>query len=226
MNNNSLQEQRMGQEVSRIEQAAAEIIITGNDTYQLAAGMLKSIKAQQKTVKDFFEPMRKTTKDAYDSVIARRKDMTAPLEKAEDELKRKMGAYQRKIEQERQEKEAELRRLAEAEREKAFSNAVAAEASGDALGAEMAMAEAEIMDDAAAIIAVQQGTPKAAGISTRTGWKITGIDPAKVPVDIAGTVIRPVDEKMVMALIKATKGQIQIPGITYEEITIISARGA
>lgn len=219
-------EQQMTTVVTGLEAAANNMVIDSGDHYNQAAAFLQRIKAQQKAVTNFFEPLRKTTKAAYDSVLSRRKDMAEPLEKAEKVIKGKMGDYQRKVEQERREREAELRRLAEAERERNFAAALEAEASGDALGAEMAMMDAEVMDDAAASIQIQMAAPKAKGISTRTGWKITGIDPDKVPVAVAGAVIRPVDEKAVMALIKATKGTIQIPGITYEKTAIISARGA
>lgn len=219
-------EQQMGQAVSRIEQAAAGIAIIDDDTYQLAAAMLTSIKGQQNAVTDFFEPLRKTTKAAYDSVLKRRKDMLDPLNKAEAVIKKKLTAYQEKVERDRAAKEAELKRLAEAEREAKFEEAVSAEASGDALGAELAMLDAEVMDDVAATIAVAPAAPKAAGISYRTDWEITGIDPKLVPVEFAGAIIRPVDEKAVKALIKASKGKIQIPGITYKAVKTVSARSA
>lgn len=219
-------EQQMTTVVTQVEQAANNLVIDSDDRYGQAAALLTRIKGQQKSVTEFFEPMRLSTKAAYDSVLKRRKDMTTPLDKAEKVIKGKMGQYQQEQERKRQEQTAELRRLAEAEREKAFAAAVEAERSGDALGAEMAMLDAEIMDDAAAVACVQAAAPKAAGISTRTGWKITGIDADKVPVSIAGVAIRPVDEKAVMALIKATKGQVKIPGITYEQTTIISAKSA
>lgn len=219
-------EQQMTTVVTGLEAAANNLVIDSDERYNQAAAFLQRIKTQQKTVTDFFEPLRKATKAAYDSVLSRKKDMTTPLDKAEKVIKGKMGEYQRKAEQARREQEEKLRRAAEAEREKAFAAAVAAEASGDALGAEMAMMEAEVMDDAAAVATVHLAAPKAKGVSTRKGWEITGIDPDKVPVAINGVVIRPVDEKAVMALIKASKGTIQIPGITYQETAIISAKRA
>lgn len=219
-------EQQMTTVVTGLEAAANNLVIDSDERYNQAAAFLQRIKTQQKTVTDFFEPLRKATRAAYDSVLSRKKDMTTPLDKAEKVIKGKMGEYQRKAEQARREQEEKLRRAAEAEREKAFATAVAAEASGDALGAEMAMVEAEIMDDAAAVATVHMAAPKAKGISSRKGWEITGIDPDKVPVTLNGVVIRPVDEKAVMALIKASKGTIQIPGITYRETAIISAKRA
>ena len=217
-------EQQMATVVTTVEQTATDLVVDSDDRYAQAGALLTRIKGQQKAVTEFFEPMRLSTKAAYDSVLKRKKDMTAPLEKAEKIIKGKMGAYQQKIEADRRAQEAAQRRLAEAAREKAFTAAVEAESKGDTLGAEAAMLEAEILDDAAAVTFVGVAAPKAAGISKRTTWKITAIEADKVPVAVAGVVIRPVDEKAVMALIKASKGTVRIPGITFEEDYIISAR--
>ena len=54
--------------------------------------------------------------------------------------------------------------------------------------------------------------------------EIVGINDAKVPVAIAGTVIRPVDDKAIMRLIRASKGTIQIPGVTYKQVAKMSFR--
>ena len=217
-------EQQLTTVVTGLEAAANNMVIDSDDRYNQAAAFLQRIKGQQKAVTEFFEPMRLSTKAAYDAVLGRRKDMATPLDKAEKVIKKKMGTYQQEVERKQREQEAELRRLAEAERERKFQEAVAAEAQGDTIGAEMAMMEAEVMDDAAAVAVAPAAAPKVKGISTRMSWEITGIDPAKVPVEIAGVCIRPVDEKEVLNLIKATKGKIQIPGITYKEKPIISAR--
>ena len=56
-------------------------------------------------------------------------------------------------------------------------------------------------------------------------WKIVGVDASRVPIEINGMVIRPVDEKAILRIIKASKGTIRIPGVIYEEATQISARG-
>ena len=62
------------------------------------------------------------------------------------------------------------------------------------------------------------------GVSTTKTWKITKVDSAAVPTHVQGVEIRPVDEKAVLRLIKATKGAIKIPGITYEEDVTVSVR--
>lgn len=219
-------EQQLTTVVTGLEAAANNMVIDSDDRYNQAAAFLQRIKGQQKAVTEFFEPMRLSTKAAYDAVLSRRKDMTTPLDKAEKVIKKKMGAYQQEAQRKQREREAELRRLAEAERERKFREAVTAEAQGDTIAAEMAMMEAEVMDDAAAVAVAPVTASKVKGISARMSWEITGIDPGKVPVEFAGVCIRPVGEKEVLNLIKATKGKIQIPGITYREKPIISARGA
>ena len=71
---------------------------------------------------------------------------------------------------------------------------------------------------------VQPKAPKVKGVTQTKTWKITGIDHEKVPVNFAGMELRPVDEKLVLQLIKTSKGKIVIPGVTYEEDVIIGIR--
>ncbi|MFR5989565.1 MAG: hypothetical protein ACLUGP_03860 [Faecalibacterium prausnitzii] len=42
---------------------------------------------------------------------------------------------------------------------------------------------------------------------------------------MAGIELRPVDQAAVMRLIRASKGQIEIPGITYRQVAKMSFRG-
>ena len=117
-----------------------------------------------------------------------------------------------------------MRKLAQAEIDRKLDEAATAETNGDAMGVEFAMAEAEVMQGIAEAGSIPSQKPKTDGVSTSKTWKITSIDDSKVPVALCGAVIRPVDEKAVLALIKATKGKIEIPGITFEESVTISVR--
>ena len=51
------------------------------------------------------------------------------------------------------------------------------------------------------------------------------MDHDTVPISVSGVVIRPVDEKAIMKLIKASNGTIQIPGIKYRETVRMSVSG-
>lgn len=65
-------------------------------------------------------------------------------------------------------------------------------------------------------------TPKVSGVSTSTDWEIESIDASKVPTEVAGVIIRPVDEAAVKRLIRMSKGAVQIPGVVYKKTTKIS----
>lgn len=217
-------EKKLGKEVSVVEHNANNTVVETDEGYETAAELTAEIKRMQKKVTDYWEPMRKSTYTAYQDVMAHKKEMLDPLEAAEKTLKRKMGAYTLKKERERREAEERMRRLAQQEVEKKLNEAAEAEKNGDVNAMEMAMAEAEVMDNVMITGGVQSQTPKAKGVSQSKTWKITGIDSSKVPVNFNGMELRPVDEKLVLQLIKASKGSIVIPGITYEQDVVISVR--
>ena len=218
-------ETELDREASMIELRVQRMAVLNDTDYVCAAEMLKEIKATQKKVTEYWEPLRVSAKDAYDRVLSRKKDMIDPLKSAEDILKSKMTTYSDEQERKRKAQEEALRKLAEAELEKKLAEATAAEASGDTEAASSAMAEAEVMDDVSIGGSVSAPDVKVKGVSKSKTWTIVGVDASHVPVEINGMVIRPVDEKAILRIIKASKGTIRIPGVIYEETTQISARG-
>ena len=86
-----------------------------------------------------------------------------------------------------------------------------------------AMEEAEIIDSATVAVPTSPAK-KVRGVSSSRDWELVSIDEAKVPVDVAGTVIRPVDSGAIMRLVRASKGTIKIPGVTYKETVRMSVR--
>lgn len=218
------EENKLGRQVSLIEQKAESVVVDSDDGFAYAGELTKQVKQMQSKVTDYWEPMRKSTYDAYKSVTDHKKEMLDPLASAEKILKKKMGAYTMQKERERREREEELRRQAEAEMNRKLEEAAKAESQGDAFGAEMAMTEAEVMENVATTAVIKPSAPVMKGVSTSKTWKITKVDSATVPTHVQGVEIRPVDEKAVLRLIKATKGAIKIPGITFEEDVTISVR--
>ena len=216
--------EQLGKEVSLIEIQASAVVVASEADYAAAGDLTKTVKAMQKQVKEYWDPLRVAAKKTYDDVLAKKKAMLDPLEAAEKILKGKMTDFVLEQERKRKEQEEAMRKLAQAEIDRKLDEAAAAETNGDAMGVEFAMAEAEVMQGIAEAGSIPSQKPKADGVSTSKTWKITGIDDAKVPVSLCGAVIRPVDEKAVLALIKATKGKIEIPGITFEESVTISVR--
>ena len=198
--------------------------VTSDEEYASAGEFTKSVKKMQKKVKEYWEPLRVSAKATYDDILARKKQMLDPLESAEKILKSKMGAYSMEKEKKRKAQEEAMRKLAEQEMARKLEEAAKAEAAGDSLGAEYAMAEAEVMEDVSISGGIRSQAPKADGVSQSKTWKITSIDSSLVPVTFSGVEIRPVDEKAVMRLIKESKGTISIPGVQYEETVSISIR--
>lgn len=218
------QEDSLSREASSIEQKAQNVVVSSDAEYSAAGELTKSVKQMQKKVEEYWEPMRVSSKKAYDDILAHKKAMLDPLKAAEAILKSKMGDYLMDKERKRLAQEEMMRKLAEQEMNRKIEEATKAEASGDAAEAEYAMAEAEVLEEASFGRSVISQAPKAQGVSRSKTWKITGIDSSKVPVTFGGIEIRPVDEKAVMRLIKASKGTVQIPGVQYEESVSISVR--
>lgn len=218
-------EQELGSEATAVMQIASSTVITSQKDYENAAGTLKDVKRIQKQVKEYWEPLRVSAKKAYDGVLEKKKQMTEPLDKAERTLKGLMSSYTVEQERKRAEREAAMRAAARKEAERIMEQAAAAEEAGDAAGAEAAMEEAMVMDEAATAGRIMASAPKAAGVSTSKTWKIVSIDPDKVPVKVGAVEIRPVDQAAVMRLIREAKGNIEIPGVKFEESVQISVRG-
>lgn len=218
-------EAELDTEASSIELRVQKMTVTNDIGYVCAAETLKEIKAMQKKVTAYWEPLRLSAKESYDRILSRKKDMLDPLKSAEDILKGKMTEFTDEQEKKRKAQEEAMRKLAQNELEKKLAEAAAAEAAGDSATAQSAMAEAEVMDDVSVSGSIQTPNISVKGISKSKTWKIVGVDESRVPVEINGMVIRPVDEKAVLRIIKASKGTVRIPGVIYEEVTSISARG-
>ena len=211
-------------QINALVEQAHEMTVETDDDVALATDITRGIKQVAKTVKDYFEPMRVQTKAAYDAVVSAKKELTDPLDAAEKELKNKMIAYDAEKRRKAAEAEAALRKAALEEAERKRAEALAAQESCDELAAEMAQIDAEALEATAESVSVKTDDAKASGMSRRKAWKIVSVDSAKVPVELNGAVLRPVDEKAVLALIKVTGGNVQIPGVVFEETEILSIR--
>ncbi len=217
-------ESKLDREVSLIEKRASTVVVASDADFAFAAELTKQVKQMQAQVTEYWEPMRKSAYDAYTSVNRHKKQMLDPLASAEKILKKKMGDYTVAQERQHREREAAMRREAAAEMNRKLDEAAQAEAVGDVDGYEAAMVGAEVMEDVSLSGGVQMAVPKAKGVSQTKTWKIKSIDGTKVPVSFAGMELRPVNEKLVLQLIKASKGKIAIPGVEYEEDFIISVK--
>ena len=217
-------EQQLTQEVTDIEFRAESFVIQTPEDYEAAGEFGKMLKQKAAEVTGFFKPMKDSAYQAHKAVCDREKAMLTPLKNAEKIVKKTMGDYLMEQERIRREAEEAARRAAEEERERKLKEAMALEAAGDKEGAEAAVEEAVVMDEATGYSVPAPVKPKVSGASTSKDWEITGIDTAKVPVNFNGMELRPVDQAAVMRLIRASKGSIAIPGIAYREVAKMSFR--
>lgn len=217
-------EQQLTQEVTDIEFRAESFVIQTPEDYEAAGEFGKLLKQKAAEVTGFFKPMKDSAYQAHKAVCDREKAMLTPLKNAEKIVKKTMGDYLMEQERIRREAEEAARRAAEEERERKLKEAMALEAAGDKEGAEAAVEEAVVMDEATGYSVPAPVKPKVSGVGTSKDWEITSIDTAKVPVNFNGMELRPVDQAAVMRLIRASKGSIAIPGIAYREVAKMSFR--
>ncbi len=220
----NISENELRNEVTAIEELANSIVITNAKDYEDAAEICKQVKITNQNVTAYWEPMRKSTYDAYNTVLAHKKEMVKPLETAEKTLKAKMVEYNTKMETQRRIAEANAKKAAQAEVDRLLEEAQAALDAGDTARAEELLAEADAYDTAATTMVVTGDKPTANGTTAMKTWTIKVTDPAKVPVNVNGVEIRPVDEAAVLKLVKAMKGNIAIPGIEIEETYTMAVR--
>lgn len=215
-------ETKLTREVTDVEFRAEAMLITTEDDYKQAAEFGKLIKQKAAEVTSFFKPMKDAAYQSHKAVCDREKDMLTPLKNAEAVIKKTMRAYLEEQEKIRREREEALRRAAEAERERKLKEAAELEKAGDMGKADEAIEEAIVMDEASRYTEQQSVKPKVSGVSTSKDWEIVDIDNINVPLSFAGVEIRPVDRAALMRLIRASKGQITIPGVTYKEVAKMS----
>lgn len=210
--------------VSDLATAIEQTVITTETEYAEAAQLGCDVKRRAAEVKEFFKPIKDAAHKAHKEVCDREKEVLAPLERAEKALKARMGAYAEQQERARRELEEQARQAARAEAERMLNEACELEANGLAYEADMALEEAQFAADTAQTMTLASVKPTAKGTYVKRDWMITGIDATKVPISLNGVEIRPVDKAAVMRLIRASKGTITIPGITYETTSNISFR--
>ena len=197
---------------------ASELAILDNKGYELAGAMLVELKTYAKRVEEYWEQPKKSAHKAWKDICAKEKTMLDPLEKAEKTIKTKMGEYQRQQEAKERAIREELKRRQREEAERLLREAEEKEAAGDILGADLALAQAELMEQSAPVAAIQQ--PNAAGVSSRKVWKARITDESQVPVEVAGIVIRPVDLSALNNLQRRQRVRLKLPEWSFTRITL------
>jgi hypothetical protein len=218
-----MNEQEQKQQALTITEQARTFIIVSQQDYNNAAEVCKDIKAKIKTIEDYWEKEKGTAYATWKGLCEKERTLLAPYTKAETEIKGKMTAWQRqKMEEERLLRE-EQERFRKAEEERLLAEAVKAEQEGMRENADYML---ELAEQAKTMKFEQPKQEKTAGTAVKKVWKARVTNAALVPVSIAGAVIRPIDEKVLNDLARASKGNMTIPGVEfYEDINIAVSRG-
>lgn len=216
-------EARFVETVEQLGRARLELKPIENDIgYQDAGDVLKTLKAFEAEVTAYYADAKKKAHEAHKAICDEEAKYTKPLKQYVDAVKKLMADYLAAKEEEKRRQEEALREAARLEAERLMAEAARLEAAGE--DASTLIQEAIMTESVGNTLTVGMDATKADGISTRKDWKIVSISDAEVPTEIAGVVIRPVDEAAVMRLIRATKGTIKIPGIEYAVDNKIVAR--
>ena len=77
------EENSLRKDTSQIERRASAMEVTNDLSYSAAGDLLKRIKTMQKKIKEYWEPLRISTKKAYDDVLAKKKEMMDAVDGAE-----------------------------------------------------------------------------------------------------------------------------------------------
>lgn len=126
---------------------ALGLAVIDQATYTAAGELAKGIKALEKEIIDYHEPLRVTAKASYDAVLKRKNDDLAPVTEAFDIVKNNMTVWaqeQHRLQQEIERKaRIEAEEAAKKERGKLLAQAVKAEERGKDERAESLMEKAE-----------------------------------------------------------------------------------
>lgn len=204
-----------------LEQAKLLSINNATD-YDGAAAFTKQVKSLSKRIEDYWAPLKKSAHTSWKSLVAREKELLTPLEQAESEVKKKMATYQRKVQEEERAARLLAEKLKREEAERLLAEAEKAADEGREMESEILLSQAEIIENSKPAVQIQR--PTATGISTRTIYRARITDEAKVPVEVAGVTIRPVDLSAINKLAQASKGKLQIPGIEIYTEDSVSVR--
>jgi hypothetical protein len=204
-------------EANKLTEFARTVAIKTNEQYQAAANYLKSIKGLLGKIEDARTRVTKPLLAAQREVNAQAKDAAEPLQKAERLIKVAMDGFIQEQNRLRLEEQRKADEAARKQQEKLQQQAAKAMASGKMEKA----AELEQLATAVVAPAIHRDPPKVAGIVTKEVWKFEIIDPNQVPRNFCSP-----DEQKIGGVVRALKGDTQIPGVRVWKENQIAAGAA
>lgn len=205
-------------EIDRVVASAERrLVIRNNDDYSQAADYLRAIKGLlNDTEEDRVRLVAPLLKDQR-QINADAKVISGPLEEAEAAIKTAMDAYITEQDNLRLEEQRRADEAARKQQQKLYQQAAKANESGKSEKA------VELEQRAVAVVApvIQRQAPKVTGVVPKKAWKFEVVDPAKVPREYLS-----VDETKIGQVVRALKGDTQIPGVRVWSKNEIAAGAA
>lgn len=218
----------LGQEANTHLALAAAVTITDADSYTRAAEERKALRAFDKKVEAFFQPMREAAHKAWKAVCAQEDVVRKPLAPALKTYDAKLVAWD--TEQKRIQREAEAAALAAARKAEEDARVAQAASLEDAGEDEMASAvlDAPVMPFAAPRLA--PAVPKVNGLSYKTTYKAVVFDKAALIKHVAAhpELINLLTENMAAlnSMARAQRQAFALPGVRVVEEKTLAQRSA
>ena len=231
---------------------ARALAVTDQPSFEVAAGMLRTVKTYLARVAAVLDPVIRAAHVAHKVAVDQKKILDAPALKAEGVLKASMAAYEQEIGRQRREAEAQAqqelarreaeaqaqqelaRREAEAQamaEEAALAQALAREAEGDHEGAQTVMVIPMPPAPVATFVPpVVVEAPKAEGISFRTIYRVEVDNFMALVMAVAANglplaVLKP-DQTALDGYARSMMGAVEIPGCRMVAERVVVARVA
>ncbi len=186
---------------NEIQQTTSTVIeVVDQVTYERANDQIGKLQTMKKGVEARFSDPKKKAQEAHKAICALEKEFLAPIESAMTVLKNGTTAWYA-AEQKRIAAEEERRRE---DAEGLVELAVEAESNGDTETAAEAVMAAAVESAGVSYV------PKCAGTAMREVWRAEVVDKNLVPREYLV-----VNQTVLDALAKATKGEMEIPGVKF-----------
>lgn len=198
-------------EVQPVLEDAALLQVTTPEEYTNAGNFLKTIKAAQKKVTDFFGPMKQKAFEAHKEITKQESAMVGPLRDAEQKIKSSMLTYQSQEERKRFEAERKAQ-------EEADKKAMAERARLEREAAKLKTPELkeQRLEMAAAVVApvvsVASVIPVIQGQNIVKRWKAKVVNLDAVPREWMI-----VNQSALDAFARSTKGAVKVAGVEFVE---------
>lgn len=207
----------VAERVDSLVESVDTFAVANADDYAAGAEVLKTIKglasdveAQRKKITAPLDQAKKEVMDLF-------RPFTNALTDAEGKIKRRLIGWKSEQDRIAREEQRKADERARKERERLEVQARAAAEAGRAERAETLRQRAEVVVSAPPTTVA----PKVSGISERTAWKFEIVDASKVPDKY-----KTIDEKKIGGVVRALKGDTDIPGIRVYEEAVLGARRA